>query len=82
MELLCQAGASTAVTNQEEESPLHVAAARGHSDCIRCLLDSQAALDTQVPAPSSLSVHREITFDFAGRAWLDAAASGTAAAAQ
>lgn len=35
---------------QDEETPLHVAAARGHIECIRCLLDceeGQACIDAQ-----------------------------------
>ena len=50
MEILCEAGASLNLNNEEQETALHVAAARGHIECMRCLLDSQegqAVIDSQ-----------------------------------
>ena len=50
VELLCEAGASINLNNEEQETALHVAAARGHIECMRCLLDSQegqAVIDSQ-----------------------------------
>ena len=48
--MLCEAGASLNLNNEEQETALHVAAARGHIECMRCLLDSQegqAVIDSQ-----------------------------------
>lgn len=56
MEILCQAGARVNTRNEEDETPLHVAASRGHIECIRCLLDSadgQSVLDSQDKRGSS-----------------------------
>ena len=50
VEILCEAGASLNLHNEEQETALHVAAARGHIECMRCLLDSQdgqAVIDSQ-----------------------------------
>ncbi|XP_037081555.1 death-associated protein kinase dapk-1-like [Pollicipes pollicipes] len=44
--LLSRAGASPNIANQELETPLHCAAARGHLSVVRCLLDSGALCDT------------------------------------
>ena len=48
--MLCEAGASLTLRNEEEETALHVASARGHIECMRCLLDcedGQAVIDSQ-----------------------------------
>ena len=50
VEMLCEAGASLNLNNEEQETALHVAAARGHIECMRCLLESQegqAVIDSQ-----------------------------------
>ena len=56
VEILCQAGARVNTRNEDEETPLHVAASRGHIECIRCLLDSddgQSVIDCQDKSGSS-----------------------------
>ena len=43
--ILGEIGANTDARNKEDETALHVASARGHPECVRCLLDAGADLN-------------------------------------
>ena len=47
---------------QDGETPLHIAASRGHLDCVQCLLEAKADLDipTELTAGGNTPLHLSI----------------------
>lgn len=43
--MLCHGGAILDVQNKDGDSPLHCAAARGHIECVKILIEAEVPLD-------------------------------------
>ena len=63
---LCKAGSSITYQNEDGELPLHIAASRGHLECVNCLIEAKAELDipTSPSAGTNTPLHLAIARNY------------------